>query len=392
MLKIYDKEGELISTGSGFCYCQNNYILTNYHVIEGAYKIGAVTDDNKEYEVNNILIFNGKNDLAILSGDIDLKPIQINENPNLEAGKQISTIGSPKGELNTVSTGVISNADDDYQIRITAPISPGSSGGVLLNEYNQAIGVTYATYDSEDSQNINYAINIKYANELLKNYQDHQYEKFNNEIYDKLYYSLRLKNLDLLSLGQGTEEDKQNYTVESIDVFYTVTNPRARFEYALSNIQDNWKILYESMYSSLKNKTIEIAKDIFDSQENTLASIERESGIARKLDDMTADELFIRLKVMDKYKLAIMLGDLSQFESSSEKVSRVSTYDLTEEQKLFTYCFVCGYNWYELSSSQKEALFDYICSLMSDLDNIKAILNKLGYDTEIIGNKIYGYW
>lgn len=123
MLKIYDKDNKEISTGSGFCVYQNNYILTNYHVIEGANKIKIKTDTSK-YDITDILIFNEKNDLALLKGNFNLVPLKINPTNTLKAGDAITAIGSPKGELNTVSTGVISNCDDNYQIRITAPISP----------------------------------------------------------------------------------------------------------------------------------------------------------------------------------------------------------------------------------------------------------------------------
>lgn len=124
MLRIYDKEGHELGTGSGFCAYKSNYIVTNFHVIEGAYKIEIVTDDNKTYKADKIEIFNKNEDLAIISGNFELSPLKIGNSISLKAGQKITAIGSPMGQLNTVSTGIVSNADNDYQIRITAPISP----------------------------------------------------------------------------------------------------------------------------------------------------------------------------------------------------------------------------------------------------------------------------
>lgn len=124
MIRVYDKQNNEISTGSGFCAYKSNYIITNYHVIEGAYKIKIVDDEGKQYNISKIEIFNKNDDLAILKGEFELTPLKIGSVSNLKAGENITAIGSPKGQLNTVSKGIVSNADNDYEIRITAPISP----------------------------------------------------------------------------------------------------------------------------------------------------------------------------------------------------------------------------------------------------------------------------
>lgn len=124
MLKVFDEKGNEISTGSGFCAYKSNYIVTNFHVIKGASSITVIDDNEKQYYVYEIEICNEMLDIAILKCDIELTPLKIGSASNLKAGENILAIGSPKGQLNTVSKGVISNADNDYEIRITAPISP----------------------------------------------------------------------------------------------------------------------------------------------------------------------------------------------------------------------------------------------------------------------------
>lgn len=120
----YDTDGNSLSTGSGFCVFEKNKIVTNFHVIEGASQIEIQTDNNEIYKINNIDIFNYNQDIAILSGDFSLSPLKTGSIDFSKEGDKITAITSPEGNLNTVSTGVISNLNYEYDILITAPISP----------------------------------------------------------------------------------------------------------------------------------------------------------------------------------------------------------------------------------------------------------------------------
>ena len=75
-----------------------------------------------------------------------------------KVGEKIFTIGSPLGLENTFSSGEISQLRDEW-IQISAPIDHGSSGGALINEYGEAIGITTARIDAS-SANLNFAISI----------------------------------------------------------------------------------------------------------------------------------------------------------------------------------------------------------------------------------------
>ncbi len=80
-----------------------------------------------------------------------------------EIGERIYAIGNPKGLSGTFSEGIVSgvrNLQLSQELQITAPISPGSSGGPVLNSRGQVIGVAYASYS--EGQNLNFAIPIKY--------------------------------------------------------------------------------------------------------------------------------------------------------------------------------------------------------------------------------------
>jgi len=166
MVKIvcYDPLDNIVSTGSGFFYKDDSHIVTNYHVIDGAYKIEYITNDERKYNVEYIYYYSSEMDIAVLGATN-----QVNEykylkagSSNVEKGKKIFAIGSPLGIQNVLSEGIISGnymIDGINAIQFTAPISSGSSGGALVDAKGEVIGITFAS--NEAGQNINLAIPIE---------------------------------------------------------------------------------------------------------------------------------------------------------------------------------------------------------------------------------------
>lgn len=163
MLEVYDKYNRKLAVGSGFVVFDSSIMVTNYHVIEdGAYVI-AVSDDADQYIIDEVCIADKKLDLAVLrfQPKKTVKPLEYDASDNLKRSQTVVTIGSPAGLKNTVSIGNISaffDRDRKNWIQFTAPISSGSSGGVLLNDQGKVIGITTATYSS--AQNVNLAVRV----------------------------------------------------------------------------------------------------------------------------------------------------------------------------------------------------------------------------------------
>lgn len=162
MINIYNKDLILEGGGSGVVIDENGLIVTNYHVIKNAPVLGILFEDNdKEIIQYKVLQINPECDLALLRINCKTKPIPIKRDSNLKRGQEIVAIGSPLGFMNTVSTGIISGfrrIQNINFIQITAPISPGSSGGALIDKYGNLIGITCAGYT--EGQNINLAVPI----------------------------------------------------------------------------------------------------------------------------------------------------------------------------------------------------------------------------------------
>lgn len=167
LLECYNEAGELHCTGSAFAAFEEGVFVTNYHVVEqDVYSIIAKAEDGTMFEIDSILAFEPKYDIAIIKtkANPDISPLPIGSSADLEKGEKIVAIGSPLGLLNTVSTGVFGGYNDTgsmNEIQFSASISHGSSGGALLNNAGEVIGITSASY--AEGQNLNVAVPIQYA-------------------------------------------------------------------------------------------------------------------------------------------------------------------------------------------------------------------------------------
>lgn len=146
------------AAGSGFVITEDGYILTNYHVIDGANSIKVTFDNGKEYTATYV---GGeeKSDIAVIKVDATgLTPVVIGKSSDMLVGEQVTTIGNPLGELTfSESTGIISALDrsitmsDGRQmnmIQTDCAINSGNSGGPLFNSHGEVIGIVSAKYSS----------------------------------------------------------------------------------------------------------------------------------------------------------------------------------------------------------------------------------------------------
>jgi S1-C subfamily serine protease len=170
-IKTFDVNGVQISTGSGFFINSNGLIVTNYHVVEYAGRIEITQASGTKNEAR-LLIHDSNRDLAILSSTIrGAEYVQLGNSYLVETGDKIYTYGSPLGISSTISDGVVSKnisiINGKEYIQISAPISPGSSGGMLVDERGFVIGIT--TSSLIYGQNLNLAIPINRAINLINN-------------------------------------------------------------------------------------------------------------------------------------------------------------------------------------------------------------------------------
>jgi hypothetical protein len=156
------------SQGSGFIFRDGMTLVTNYHVISGAKTAVAIPSDNKNvsYEIAGVVAADVKLDVAILKiKGTFRRPIDAAVN-EAHVPQKVYAIGSPLGYAATFTTGNVSGIRDN-DIQHTAPISPGSSGGPLLNEYGNILGMN--TKQVTAGQNLNFAVSLNTIQSVLKN-------------------------------------------------------------------------------------------------------------------------------------------------------------------------------------------------------------------------------
>ncbi len=134
------------AAGSGFVVRADGVILTNYPVIENAHAVTVKLPDRREFCAQGLLGNDSELDIAVLKVDATgLPTIPLGDSDQVKAGQRVIATGNPLGLLeHTVSDGIISalRLDDDpaaklkKALQITAPVSHGSSGGPLLNQWS----------------------------------------------------------------------------------------------------------------------------------------------------------------------------------------------------------------------------------------------------------------
>ncbi len=163
-ITTYQKNGGSLALGSGFVISADGKIVTNYHVIDGAYSAIVVIGE-KEYTVTSVLAYDKNRDLAVLKIDATgLDYATVCKNP-VKVGETIYAIGSSRGMTNTYTQGIITYAsrvvDNVTCVQHDASITNGNSGGPLINIYGEVIGIN--TWTISNSQNLNFAV---FAGEL----------------------------------------------------------------------------------------------------------------------------------------------------------------------------------------------------------------------------------
>lgn len=168
-IHTYNRYSRLLGQGSGFFVSADGMLVTNYHVMEKAASAKVLLPGGKELGVSGMLASMPNADLALLKVQAKgLAFLRLAKNQP-DVGTKVWAIGSPKGLDNTLSEGLVSGYRDikgkPTLLQTTAPISPGSSGGPLVIDTGQVVGVT--TLTRIGGQNLNFAVPCKYIQAIL---------------------------------------------------------------------------------------------------------------------------------------------------------------------------------------------------------------------------------
>ena len=185
-LTALNYKSEEIGQGTGFFVRADGWLLTNHHVIQDAKYVRLTTATGKSARADSILAWDEKADLAVIvvDGGITSAMKLFGETrvfPCLELapgafvpaiGSKVWAIGNPQGLANSLSEGIVSGLRSEggvTQVQCTAAVSPGSSGGPLLDCYGRVLGVMKSIHTDEErlSQNLNFAVSSEAVRGLL---------------------------------------------------------------------------------------------------------------------------------------------------------------------------------------------------------------------------------
>ncbi len=149
--------------GSGFFIDNHGLAVSNYHVFKGTTK-GAeqikLEGSDIAYQIAEVIAADEEHDFIIFRVDIENNNCFELAANKPEVGEKVFAIGSPRGLENTFSSGEISQWRTDDVMQINVQIDHGSSGGPLINQYGQVVGITSGTFYDGSQANLNYAWSI----------------------------------------------------------------------------------------------------------------------------------------------------------------------------------------------------------------------------------------
>jgi S1-C subfamily serine protease len=167
-----DKAGQPVAQGSGFLVSKDGLIVTNYHVIAEGSSAIVKLPDGAFYAVDGLLASDKTRDIAVIKAHgQNFRVLALGNSDRVQVGEDVVAIGNPLSLESTVSNGIVSGIravkeeGGDF-LQITAPISPGSSGGPLFDMTGAVIGIT--TMYLKGGENLNFAIPINDAKPLIE--------------------------------------------------------------------------------------------------------------------------------------------------------------------------------------------------------------------------------
>jgi S1-C subfamily serine protease len=156
--------------GSGFFVSSDGYVLTNSHVIQDSRPTIRLAD-GKSVSASMVRNDEGK-DLALLrASGSDYPTLPLGDSSKALQGESVIAIGSPIGLEGTVTRGIISairkGPNGITYIQTDAAVSPGNSGGPLLNKFGQVIGINTMKSNQPDTERLGFAISINDAKQFM---------------------------------------------------------------------------------------------------------------------------------------------------------------------------------------------------------------------------------
>lgn len=293
-----DADGTLLSgTGSGIILSEDGYIITNAHVLTNGKFFKVITSEEKEYAAK-VVGSDAKTDLAVIKVEATSLPAATMGNSDeVVLGEAVVAIGNPAGLTGSVTNGIVSGLNRQIRsdatgfdmncIQTNAAISPGNSGGALVNMYGQVIGITSSKYVSSSYEGLGFAITI---NEVLPIVED---LIENGHVSDRVRVGITFISLETEEVQLGFAEEIGMKDVPDHLNGIWVTEIASDCDIANTDLQPNDVIV------SVQGETVSNYDGLCAAIADLKADDEMEARCRRYQADGTFEEFTIRCKLME---------------------------------------------------------------------------------------------
>jgi S1-C subfamily serine protease len=175
-----------VATTTGFFITDDGYLISNYHVVKDAAKVRLLTSAGKVDA--KVVRVDAANDLALLRAEGRFAPLPVAASRNVQLGNTVATVGFPDPGLQGFSPklakgeiAALAGAGDDARyFQISVPVQPGNSGGALVDEHGNVVGIVSAKLNAAAAlassgalpENVNYAVKSSFLLSFLESVPD----------------------------------------------------------------------------------------------------------------------------------------------------------------------------------------------------------------------------
>ncbi|MFZ5650156.1 MAG: trypsin-like peptidase domain-containing protein [Bacillota bacterium] len=171
VMRLQQDSGE---SGSGFFVSPNGWIATNQHVVGKDLVLDYIDEGMPPGLTARVMYVSGQHDLALCKYD-GIVPAYLNiSQKDVIDGQHVAVVGQPRGYIDSITQGKVSHLlrapnplRDPDCFQLDAAISPGNSGGPVVDAYGNVVGVAVAKYTAIDTEGIGFAIHAEYLREFL---------------------------------------------------------------------------------------------------------------------------------------------------------------------------------------------------------------------------------
>lgn len=247
-----------VGSGSGIILSEDGYIVTNAHVINNSKFLTARLSDESKYNAQ-VIGFDAKTDIAIIKIETGMKkltPAQFGNSDEVLQGEQVMAIGNPGGLTGSISGGYVSGvkrkirADSTgYEmqcIQTDAAISPGNSGGALVNMYGQVIGITSSKYVSSSYEGLGFAITINEAKPII--------EELTANGYIAGRFKIGITFIALNEYAAKLKELPEGMLVQDIDKDCDIANTALQKNDVITEVEGKKINSYDSLMEAIEGK------------------------------------------------------------------------------------------------------------------------------------------